>query len=113
MGKTQSELARILCVSLKAVQSFEQGWRNIPIHIEKQMLLLLSLKKSSADTKTKTCWDVKNCPAEWRKSCIVFELEARHFCWFINGTFCQGKYHENWKKKSDLCRKCEVYLSFF
>jgi DNA-binding XRE family transcriptional regulator len=28
LGKTQSELAGLLCVSTKAIQSFEQGWRN-------------------------------------------------------------------------------------
>ena len=28
LGKTQSQMAQILGVSPKAVQSFEQGWRN-------------------------------------------------------------------------------------
>jgi DNA-binding XRE family transcriptional regulator len=29
LDKTQSELAGLLCVSTKAIQSFEQGWRPI------------------------------------------------------------------------------------
>ena len=112
LGKTQSDMARLLCVSHKAVQSFEQGWRNIPIYIERQMMLLLSLKKTAASMKAKPCWEIKSCPEKWSMNCIVKELGARHFCWFINGTFCQGKYQDNWKKKNELCRKCEVYLSF-
>jgi DNA-binding XRE family transcriptional regulator len=45
LGKTQNQMARILGVSPKAVQSFEQGWRNIPVHIERQILLILALKR--------------------------------------------------------------------
>jgi len=35
-------MAQLLGTSLKAIQSFEQGWRNIPVHIERQMLFLLA-----------------------------------------------------------------------
>ena len=38
LKKTQKELARLLCVSPKAVQSFEQGWRKIPANVERQLL---------------------------------------------------------------------------
>ena len=44
LGKTQNQMAQVLGVSLKAIQSFEQGWRNIPVHIERQVLFLLTLK---------------------------------------------------------------------
>jgi DNA-binding transcriptional regulator YiaG len=40
LGKTQLQMAQLLGISLKAIQSFEQGWRNIPGHIERQVLLL-------------------------------------------------------------------------
>jgi hypothetical protein len=36
-------------------------------------------------------------------------LQARHFCWFINGTYCQGWTQKNWTKKIELCRECEVF----
>jgi DNA-binding XRE family transcriptional regulator len=42
LGKTQSQTAQLLGISLKAIQSFEQGWRNIPVHIERQVLFLLA-----------------------------------------------------------------------
>ena len=36
LGKTQMQMAQLLGVSLKAIQSFEQGWREIPVHAERQ-----------------------------------------------------------------------------
>ena len=110
LGRTQDQLASLLCVSSKAIQSFEQGWRNIPSHIEREMLLLLSLKRSP-DRSFSPCWDIKKCPDEWRSNCIVWELQARHFCWFLNGTFYQGQVQKSWDKKIQLCRECEVYKS--
>ncbi len=35
LAKTQKELSELLGVSLKAVQSYEQGWRSVPVHIER------------------------------------------------------------------------------
>ncbi|MFC2013250.1 helix-turn-helix domain-containing protein [Chloroflexota bacterium] len=35
LGKSQNQLARLLCVSPKAIQSFEQGWRNVPPNAER------------------------------------------------------------------------------
>jgi len=110
LGKSQSQLARLLCVSPKAVQSFEQGWRNIPASAERQLLFLLSLKRYS-DENTGPCWETRSCPAEWRENCTAWEFKAGYFCWFINGTFCQGEYQDNWEKKIKLCQQCEVFRS--
>ncbi len=108
LGRTQDQMARVLCVSPKAIQSFEQGWRHVPSHIEREMLLLLSLKSSDTDRIPRPCWEVKNCPDEWRHSCIIWELKTGLFCWYLNGTFCQGQYHNTWSEKMELCRQCEV-----
>jgi len=110
LGKTQKQLAQLLYVSPKAIQSFEQGWRHIPAQAEQQILLLLALKRS-LDRNIRPCWEVLNCPNEWRENCIVWELQVRHFCWFIGGTFCQGEVHKNWEEKIQLCRKCKVFRS--
>jgi len=112
LGKTQNELAQLLCVSLKAIQSFEQGWRHITASAERQLLFLLSLKRS-LDENASPCWEIMNCPDKWRENCIAWEFKAGHFCWFINGTFCQGKVQESWGEKIKLCRQCEVYRSKF
>ncbi|MGZ5500848.1 MAG: helix-turn-helix domain-containing protein [Nitrososphaeraceae archaeon] len=64
LSRTQNQMAQLLCVSVKAVQSYEQGWRNIPLYIKRQLLLLISLKKTP-NRKIKPCWDLKDCAPEW------------------------------------------------
>ena len=108
LGKTQRELARILCVSTKAVQSFEEGWRNIPVYAERQLLLLMSLK-NVADSDSVPCWEATSCPPDSRGNCIAWELQAGNFCWVINGTFCQGQIQDNWDAKMKVCRECDVF----
>ncbi|OFW50408.1 MAG: transcriptional regulator [Actinobacteria bacterium RBG_13_35_12] len=108
LGKSQKQLARLLCVSIKAIQSFEQGWRKVPVSAERQLLFLLSLKRQ-LNEGGKPCWEIKNCPVEWRENCSAWEFKAGHFCWFINGTFCQGRLEESWEKKIKICRGCKVF----
>jgi len=109
-GKTQSQMAQILGVSPKAIQSFEQGWRNIPVHIERQVLLVLSLQ-NQASKRGKPCWQTRHCPTERRQDCPAWQFSAGHLCWFINGTICEGTAQGSWKKKMKICRGCEVYKS--
>ena len=114
LGKSQNRLSKILCVSEKAVQSFEQGWRNIPTYIEREMLMLLAFANLSKRNKElKACWEVIDCPEEWRQKCIVGELNIKHFCWFVNGTFCKGEYQKNWEDKISVCKKCKVFKTMF
>ena len=108
LGKTQSQLAQLLGTSLKAIQSFEQGWRKIPVHIERQVLFLLTMKKS-LPKKIKPCWVIKKCPMETRRNCPAWELRAGHLCWFINGTICYGEVQESWQRKIKICRQCNVF----
>ena len=108
LEKTQSEMARLLGTSLKAIQSFEQGWRNVPVHTERQALFLLFLKKSP-HKKNRACWVIRKCPMETRQNCPAWELRAGNLCWFINGTICQGQVQENWQKKMKICRQCKVF----
>ena len=35
LEKTQKELAELLGSSIKAVHSYEQGWRTVPAHVER------------------------------------------------------------------------------
>ena len=110
LDKPQSELAKLLCVSPKTIQSFEQGWRKIPAYISRQLLFLLSLKTSSNEN-IGPCWEIKGCPVEWRENCSAWEFKAGNLCWFINGTFCRGQNQECWDKKLEACWECEVFLS--
>ncbi len=114
LGKSQRQLSRTLCISVKALQSFEQGWRKVPAHMEREMLLLLSLKHNTALTKDMPeCCDVNDCPAEWREKCVVWELQTAIPCWYLNGTYCQGEYQKSWEEKIKLCRRCDVFRSGF
>ncbi len=108
LGKTQSQMARLLGTSLKAIQSFEQGWRSVPMHTERQALFLLALKKSPLK-KNSACWLIRKCPVETRRNCPAWELRAGNLCWFINGTICQGEVRESWQKKMKICRQCKVF----
>lgn len=108
LGKTQNQMARILLLSPKAIQSFEQGWRDIPSDVARQMLLLEHLKKCP-EGNHRSCWEIKNCSDEWKKKCIVWDLQIKNHCWFFNGIYCQGEVHRDWEAKMKVCRVCEMY----
>lgn len=109
-GKTQMQIAQLLGISLKAIQSFEQGWRKIPVHTERQLLLLLALKNTGIG-KNKPCWLIKKCDMETRKDCPAWEFNGGQMCWLINGTICQGKIQKSWSGKMEMCKKCKVFQS--
>ena len=107
LGKTQKQMSQLLGTSLRAVQSFEQGWRKVPVHIERQVLFMEAMKKGVKNLRP--CWEIRGCPLENRQACPAWEFKAGHFCWFINGTICQGKPRVNWSQKMKTCRKCRVF----
>jgi hypothetical protein len=75
LNKTQKEIAQLLGVSVKAIYSYEQGWRSIPTHVERQMFFLLSRKRGSRDLG-KPCWIIKKCPPKHRKECPAHEFNS-------------------------------------
>ena len=108
LGKTQKQLAQLLGISLKAIKSYEQGWRKIPPYIERQVLFLLATNEA-INKKSKPCWVIKKCPTAIRQNCPAWQLQAGQLCWFINGTICQGKVQKDWCEKMKICRKCRVF----
>jgi DNA-binding XRE family transcriptional regulator len=108
LDKTQAEMARLLGSSLKTLQSYEQGWRNIPTHVERQALFLLVMKEGR-EKKVANCWEFKKCSSEMKEACPAWEFECGHLCWFINGTMCRGAAKKNWKAKMRVCRECELF----
>ena len=109
LGKTQKALAELVGVSLKAVQSYEQGWRAVPLHVERQVYFLLLNKRQSTSIKRKDCWSRKKC--DQKKNCPAWEFQAGHLCWFLNGTQCECTAHKDLKDKMQICRECEVLAS--
>ncbi|MFC1906036.1 helix-turn-helix domain-containing protein [Chloroflexota bacterium] len=112
IDKTQEQLAESLDVSLRTIQSYEKGRRNIPSKVERLMLLFL-VTSNQLDKSTPPCWNVKNCPNKWREECTVWELQSSYFCWFINGTCCEGQVQASWEDKMRICRECDVYTEMF
>jgi hypothetical protein len=112
LNKTQKQMAQLLGTSLKAVHSYEQGWRSIPANVERQVFFL-AVNKRGVGKGLKSCWTVNNCPREKKKECPAWEFKAGKLCWFINGTICDGKAHPTWKEKMKICRSCNVFTSTF
>jgi len=108
LQKTQKEMAQLLGTSIRAVQSFEQGWRKIPAHIERQILFLAAMKPGGRK-RTRPCWEVERCPASRRRKCPAWEFQVGHLCWFASGTHCRGEVQESWSKKMQTCRRCPVF----
>ena len=111
LGKTQKEMAELLGSSIKAVHSYEQGWRSIPAHVERQIYFLLSRHRYLHTAPPKACWTVKKCPPSRKKNCPAWEFRAGKLCWFINGTICECKAQRNWEEKMKICKECEVLAS--
>ncbi|MGL1931557.1 MAG: helix-turn-helix transcriptional regulator [Desulfotalea sp.] len=110
LEKTQKEMSILLSVSLKAVSSYEQGWRKIPSHIERQVLYMLSHTRKAP--KLENCWKILKCPAQKRKKCPAWEFRSGARCWAINGTICQGKHQSTWEEKITYCHQCKVMKQF-
>ena len=111
MNKTQRQMSQLLGVSIKAVHSYEQGWRNIPGHTERQMIFLQS-RMDGKQNGRKPCWVIKECPSETKKQCPAWEFKAGNLCWFINGTICEGTVQKDWKQKMKVCRSCDVWNDY-
>lgn len=112
LNKTQSQMAHLLGTSVKAIHSYEQGWRKIPVHAERQLLYLTSRLRGKG-ARQKSCWSIKNCPQDRKRRCPAWEFQSGTLCWFINGTICEGGVQKDWHEKMKLCRACEVFTSFF
>ena len=112
LEKTQLQMAQLLGVSLKAVHSYEQGWRSVPSYVERQVFFLVSKFQKNMGNKN-PCWVIKNCPPEKKKQCPAWEFNAGDLCWFINGTICDGTTQKKWGEKMKFCRSCAMLKSLF
>ncbi len=110
LDKTQKQMAQLLGVSIKAVHSYEQGWRSIPAHAERQMLFLVHNMRGDSKVD-KPGWVIKKCPPQKKKECPAWEFKSGKLCWFINGTICDGIVYKDWREKMKSCRSCEVFAN--
>jgi DNA-binding XRE family transcriptional regulator len=108
LGRSQSELAALLGVSTRAIQSYEQGWRPVPQHVQKSAALLLFLNWRKDMYALSPCWKVRQCVPAERENCPAYEFRAGELCWLITGTFCNGTKRDTWEAKIAHCRQCVV-----
>ena len=110
LKKTQQELARLMGTSVKAIHSYEQGWRTVPAHVERQLLLLACMANGRRQSDS-PCWVLRQCPEDRRERCPAWEFQAGDLCWFINGTICEGAPRKSWQEKMEICGSCVVRTS--
>ena len=108
LGHSQREMAEVLGVSTKAIQSYEQGWRKTPPHVEQQVLLQAILRRHPDLRKVPRCWKLNKCSLETRRRCPSAKLKLPGFCWYITGTLCHGKPLGAWAAKRERCLQCQV-----
>jgi DNA-binding transcriptional regulator YiaG len=108
LGHSQRAMAALLGVSTKAVQSYEQGWRKTPPHVEQMVLLQVILRRHPDLRRLPRCWRLNKCSKEIRRRCPSAKLKLPGFCWFITGTLCHGGPAGTWTAKRALCLQCEV-----
>ncbi len=108
LSKTQKQLSELLGMSLKTIHSYEQGWRTIPTHIERQLYFLLIHQRGRNKTLT-PCWEKKACDV--KEQCPAWEFQAGHLCWFLCGTLCECTQDTTNKDKLNICRSCDIFTS--
>jgi transcriptional regulator with XRE-family HTH domain len=88
LGKSQRELSELLGVSLKAVESYEQGWRNVPTHVERVLYFLLFKLGDDDALEGAPCWEIQDCPPQTREKCVAYVAKEGRYCWFFTGKLC-------------------------
>lgn len=81
-GITQTQLAAAMGTSAKAIQSYEQGWRNVPTRALIQLLVLLAIHRRR-QIDPAPCWEIKKCPQTARATCPSYTIGDGQFCWFV------------------------------
>lgn len=108
LGLSQAQLARLCGCSIRAIQSYEQGWRKAGAAVERCALLLLMASRNHGGIPNRRCWEITGCPEERREQCISYRSGQGHLCWFLNGTLCSNEMLPDWDAKRTLCMNCRV-----
>ena len=103
IGMTQSSLSKALGVSIRAVQSYEQGWRDVPTHIMVQLLVLAAAYYTGGERKK--CWEIMGCTPESMKKCPCCKTDGM-LCWLVTGR--QSAPCKDGDNDISACLKCPV-----
>ena len=108
INKTQKELALLLGISKKTVESYEQGFRNIPVNTERILYYIFFKLNIDKFDQKKVCWDEKDCPASIRNECIAWITKEGFFCWFLTGNSCRREM-TNPSSSNQNCFQCSFF----
>ena len=106
---SQSELANILGVSPRTIQSCEQGWRSLGGALEKCLLFVLVVERHGQHLADMHCWEVMQCSPSQRKDCLTYRSQQGGLCWFLTGNRCNQQVMGGWTEKKEVCRHCKFF----
>ncbi len=109
LNKTQREMAILLGISIKTVESYEQGLRNIPVNIERIVYYLFFKLNMDKFNEKARCWENKKCPSHIRENCVAWVAKEGFFCWFLTGKSCVREKLLS-SKSSENCFDCSFFL---
>lgn len=110
MAWTQAQAALYLGVSEKAVQSYEQGWREPPDVLWKEFLLIIALKHGYPEGHRR-CWQVMHCSVAVRDACFCARNMGGRFCWATCQATCMRHMGGEGRTIED-CLHCPVTRQF-
>jgi DNA-binding XRE family transcriptional regulator len=113
LGVSQSQAGRLLGVSTKAIQSYEQGTRAVPAHVQRAAALLFFARWRKGNGASAPCWKETGCRREVCETCPAFVQEAGDLCWMLTGTACRGEKAGTAEEKMARCQKCAVMTKWF
>jgi len=106
LGLTQAQLADLASVSLRTVQSCEQGWRHPSTGLERMVLLLLMAHRNGSSEADVACWEATVCPEELREECLAYRTRRGQLCWILTGRLYRGLRLPSWTEKRTMCERC-------
>lgn len=113
MGWSRIEMSSFLGVSRKAVESYEQGWRNIPNRVWKQLLTVAAIQNDYSRA-ARPCWELTDCPETTRHECFSGHAMKGQFCWMTATRCCRQKVLRSHDPQGDflICLNCPVVKQF-
>lgn len=106
LDMSQGKFAELMNISIRAVQSYEQGWRTVPAHVQCKAAMMVYLGWRKDQVKVEPCWDICGCEEEKKATCNAFLMNAGDLCWLMTDSCCQGKKLKTWQAKINRCGKC-------
>ena len=107
LGMSQSQLADVLGVSSRAVQSYEQGWRTPPRPVTSHLMTVLALYRDHP-MQSPPCWNLTGCTAEKRRRCAACSVGRGRFCWLLSGRACGNRRTSGQAAGPQQCVGCIV-----